>query len=672
MRGKRSKRADPKKRKPAVAATGQRTPLARFANAAGQKAKQRTINEELETSKEARDFSEAIVDTVRESMVVLDSAMRVLKANRSFYRMFKVRPADIEGKSIYEVNDGQWNIPSLRRFLDEILPRNAFFNDLEIDRFFDPIGQRCLLLNGRRVFQEGGGEPLILLAIEDVTDRRRGEEALRFSERRYRRLFESTKDGVLIVNQETCKIIDANPFMTQLLGYSREEFIDKTLWSLGLFGDERASRAPLEQLQEKGHLRLDDLVLSTKTGERRVVELVANLCPEDGHSVIQCNIRDTTRRNEAEVALGQSEERFRQLADAIPQLVWTALPTGETDYLNKRWFEYTGVTDEAQLKAGWLYATHADDRGKTLTYWQQALDNEADFGVEHRIFTRTGYRWFKTRAAPIRNAQGEIVRWFGTSTDIDDVVKARETLAHHQVELEDLVLQRTSELQNSNKQLEAFVYTIAHDLRAPLRSMEGFSTMLLEQAGEALNERCRDYALRIRHSAQHMDALLMDLLGFSRASQQRIELSPVPLESAMQIALSNLEQEIQTTQARVEATGPWPSVQAHEPTLVQVLVNLVSNALKFVRAGVPSLVRVHAEPQGEFVRVFVEDNGIGIKPEHHEQIFRLFTRLEGGRYPGTGIGLAIVQKGVERMGGRVGLESTPGQGSRFWFDLRAV
>jgi len=202
--------------------------------------------------------------------------------------------------------------------------------------------------------------------------------------------------------------------------------------------------------------------------------------------------------------------------------------------------------------------------------------------------------------------------------------------------------------------------------------MEGFSTLLLEQAGPALDERSRDYATRIRNSAQHLDTLLMDLLGFSRVSQQRMELTPVPLEPVVQSALSQLEEEIQRKTACVEASGPWPSVRAHEPTLTQAFVNLFSNALKFVGDDMPPVVRVRAEEQGEFVRVFVEDNGIGIKPEHHEQIFRLFTRLDGERYPGTGIGLAIVQKGIERMGGRVGLESTPGQGSRFWFDLRAV
>ena len=248
--------------------------------------------------------------------------------------------------------------------------------------------------------------------------------------------------------------------------------------------------------------------------------------------------------------------------------------------------------------------------------------------------------------------------------------RAQAQLTDRAGQLEGLVAERTAELTATNKQLEAFVYSIAHDLRAPLRAMQGFSAMLVEEAGAALSETGKDYADRINKSAQFMDALLSDLLAFSRISQQRVELTSVNLETVVESVLSRLQKDIQEKNARVESSGPWPAVLAHEPTLAQVLFNLVSNALKFCRPDSPPQIRLHAEEQGRFVRVWVEDNGIGIAPDHQDQIFRLFTRLHGEKYPGTGIGLAIVQKGVERMGGRVGVESTPGQGSRFWFELR--
>jgi signal transduction histidine kinase len=264
--------------------------------------------------------------------------------------------------------------------------------------------------------------------------------------------------------------------------------------------------------------------------------------------------------------------------------------------------------------------------------------------------------------------------------------------------LEELVARRTAELTATNQQLEAFVYSIAHDLRAPLRSMQGFSTLLLAEVGSHLSVTGRDYAERVRHSAQFMDAMLLDLLDFSRISQQRVRLIPVNLKPVVESVLARLQTEIQEKHARVDNAGPWPAVEAHEPTLAQVLSNLVGNALKFIAPNVPPQIRVRAEERMEgameqrpggpsaanpttpaslqpatgarWVRVWVEDNGPGIAPDYQAQIFRLFTRLDGEMYAGTGIGLAIVQKGVERMGGRVGVESQAGQGSRFWFELR--
>jgi signal transduction histidine kinase len=248
--------------------------------------------------------------------------------------------------------------------------------------------------------------------------------------------------------------------------------------------------------------------------------------------------------------------------------------------------------------------------------------------------------------------------------------QAKALLTDRAGQLEALVAERTSALTATNQQLEAFVYSIAHDLRAPLRAMQGLSTMLVAKAGADLDETGRDYANRIKKSAQFMDAMLLDLLAFSRISQQRLELAPVNLETVVETVLARLQEEIREKNARVESSGPWPVVLAHEATLAQVLFNLANNALKFVAKDVPPAVRLRAEDQRDCIRVWVEDNGPGIEPRHQSEIFGVFTRLDGEKYAGTGIGLAIVQKGVERMGGRVGVESAAGQGSRFWFELR--
>jgi len=261
------------------------------------------------------------------------------------------------------------------------------------------------------------------------------------------------------------------------------------------------------------------------------------------------------------------------------------------------------------------------------------------------------------------------------------LMEAKAALADEAVLLERLVAERTAELTSTNKQLEAFVYTIAHDLRAPLRAMQGFSMMLIDNEGEALSATGQDHAQNISKSARFMDALLTDILALASITQQRIELVPTKLRTIVQAVLSRLAEEIQQHNALIETIGPWPTVLAHAPTLSQVLFNLLSNALKFTKPEVPPQIRLRVEEapssnpsakpiQPGFVRVWVEDNGIGIAPEHQEQIFRLFMRLHRDTYSGTGVGLAIAQKGVERMGGTLGVESSLGQGSRFWFQLR--
>jgi len=245
----------------------------------------------------------------------------------------------------------------------------------------------------------------------------------------------------------------------------------------------------------------------------------------------------------------------------------------------------------------------------------------------------------------------------------DQFERSNEELRRHRDHLEELVGERTAEL-------EAFAYSISHDLRAPLRAMHGFSQALLEDYADRLDPTGQDYARRIVAAAQRMDTLILDLLTYSHLGRAEMRLGPVRLGCVVEQALAALEADIEERGTQVAVEEPLPQVAADHATLVRVVGNLLSNAIRFVAPDVCPRVRVWAEERGERIRLWVEDNGIGIPPQYHERIFRVFERLHGiETYPGTGIGLAIVKKGVERMGGRVGLESEIGQGSRFWIEL---
>jgi PAS domain S-box-containing protein len=266
-----------------------------------------------EELREAAEYSEAIIETVRGPLVVLDADLRVTSANRSFYTLFSLKAGETEGKLIYEVGSHEWDIPRLRELLEEIVPRNNAFNDFEVDHEFASLGRRQMLLNARRMYGERHETRGILLAIEDVTQRRRMEHDLGSSELRYRRLFETAQDGILILDADSGEITDVNPFLEGLLGYSKGELLGRRLWEIGFFKDEAASRQAFLVLQEKGYIRYEDLPLESKDGRTMEVEFVSNAYTIDGGKVIQCNVRDITDRRLAEVALKRSELLYRSL-----------------------------------------------------------------------------------------------------------------------------------------------------------------------------------------------------------------------------------------------------------------------------------------------------------------------------------------------------------------------
>jgi len=259
----------------------------------------------------AQEYAESIVATVREPLLVLDPTLHVRSANRSFYRTFRVDPDETVGRFVYDLGDGQWDIPALRTLLEEIVPGNSAFDDFEVEHDFEHLGRRTMLLNARRFSPEGKHE-LVLLSIEDVTERRRMAREIASSEVRYRRLFEAAHDGILLVDPETRRITDANPFMVGLLGYHRDELLGKELWEIGLLHDEGASREAFGTLRETGSIRYEDLPLRSKDGTRRDVEFVSNVYREGDRDVIQCNIRDTTDR----VLMEQERRQHHQATEA--------------------------------------------------------------------------------------------------------------------------------------------------------------------------------------------------------------------------------------------------------------------------------------------------------------------------------------------------------------------
>ncbi|MCI0349235.1 MAG: ATP-binding protein, partial [Acidobacteriales bacterium] len=232
---------------------------------------------------------------------------------------------------------------------------------------------------------------------------------------------------------------------------------------------------------------------------------------------------------------------------------------------------------------------------------------------------------------------------------------------------------RTAHLNDALQTMETFTYSIAHDLRGPLRAMVGFSGLIFEEFSGALEDRGKDYLHRIRDAAHRMDRLVCDLLIYGRLTHVDATSVPVSLDQAVKKVLDDLHVEIQTRNARIDVQGPLARIMGSPVLVNHVLVNVIDNALKFMPPGKTPHVVIHSTHNDDAVQLHIRDNGIGIAPEYHTKIFSLFARLhKPSEYSGTGIGLALVKKAMDRMLGKVGVESTIGRGSCFWLEFRAA
>ena len=365
-------------------------------------------------------------------------------------------------------------------------------------------------------------------------------------------------------------------------------------------------------------------------------------------------------------SLTDGERQFRELADAMPQIVWGARPDGQFDYYNHRWYEFTGRPEGSDGDSSWADVVHPDDQAESLRLWRSAILSGDAYEIEYRLKRRDGeYRWHLTRALPVRDQSKTITRWFGTCTDID---ARRRT--------EDRLRASTAALVHSNRELEEFASVASHDLQEPLRKVQAFVGCLRDEQAATLNAEGLDYLDRIQNAAKRMTILVSDLLEISTLSSKGRPFAPVDLNEVIADVLSDLETRLAQTGGTVEVE-PLPIVESDPVQMRQLFQNLIGNALKFHREDAAPVVRVSATivdsreitgrgGEGSTCRISVADNGIGFDEKYLDRVFTIFQRLHGrGEYEGTGIGLAICRKIVERHGGTITARSQLGQGATF-------
>jgi PAS domain S-box-containing protein len=497
-------------------------------------------------------------------------------------------------------------------------------------------------------------------------------KALIRSETQYRAIVETATDAIVVIDARgTVRAV--NPACKALFGYTAEEMVGRNVSTLMPDADGAAHDGYLVGIRR-------ELVGRRKDGAEFPFELSVAQWESGGERFYTGLMRDVSARKAAEALLRSSERAAAEAARFLQSVIDGAIDPifvkdleGRFLLANGRTAEVFGVPLERVRGCrdeDFLPREVAD----AVTRIDQEVIRRACPVMQEEVIPEGGeQRVYLTTKTPLLDADGKVAGVIGVARDITDRNRAQAEVLRLNAELEARVVERTRQLAEANAELDGFAHTVAHDLRAPLRSMRGFSQVLIEDYGEALDEAARDYLVRIAKGAERMDMLIQDLLAYARVGREDLQLSPVSFDMVVAEAGRQIEATLKEARADIDVSGPLPAVLAHRPVLVQVVVNLLSNAVKFVPAGRKPKIRIDAERRGLCVRLWISDNGIGIAPEHQGRIFGVFQRLHGmSDYAGTGVGLAIVRRGVERMGGTAGVESEPGKGSRFWVELKGA
>ncbi len=599
--------------------------------------------------------------------------------------------------------------------------------------------------------------------------RKKTQEALQDSEKRYRRLFEASKEGVLILDADTGKVVDVNPFLLQLLGYSYDALCGKYIWELGEFKDIAASKYAFKTLQDKEYVQYDDLPLETNDGQCIAVEFVSNVYLVDHRKVVQCNIRDITKRKKTDEALRKSEHRYRDLFNSMQEGFYIAKILYDEDGKPQDYL-YLDINPVFERIMGISRDQIVGKRLKELTpdvssHWLNIFKKVVLTGTPaysefysksfHRYFKAMAYRPFEGQFAVLvdditerKQAEAEIAHmasfpmlnpnpiiemdltgkilfcnpaaeslfpdlrqqeqghplladWEAIvhsiyESNLKDIIMREVNIrghwyqqAIHYVEVmkciriygsditlwkeaEKELMNRAAQLEDANEELESFSYSVSHDLRAPLRAIDGFSRIILRQQEDKFDEEIRHQFNLIRENTKMMGVLIDDLLSFSKVQKTDMKISVIDMDQLArkvwhEILTANKERELELRITEIL------SGYGDQTLIRQVLVNLISNTIKFTRDRKPGIVEISSYKQGDKVVYCLKDNGAGFDMAHYDKLFGVFQRLHSSEeYEGTGVGLAIVQRIVRRHRGHVWAESEVDKGATFYFTLSST
>ncbi len=744
-----------------------------------------TLQKQLE--KELQDsnmFLERVMQSIPCALFALDREGRFVQMNPAGYDLFGYECSDIIGQH-FRLIISEETSQQLEGPLRQLLGRGERLAAWEVDITRKDGSRRTISLSAMPLMDEGNITGMVGVA-PDVTDQKETERQLRESEDRHRTIFDAMNDAIFIHCARSGRIIDVNRRAQEMYGYSHEEMCSNNVAEMSGPGFTQEAALAILHRVAAGEPELFEWLARHRNGTTFWVEVNVKKVMLDGAARLLAVARDITERKRSVSVIQESEEKFRALADNIAQFAWMADSGGRIVWFNKRWYDYTGTTAEEMGNDGWWqkvqHPAYLDAVREKLS---RCFDTGEPWEDTMPLCGKDGnYRWFLSRAIPIRDGAGRVTRWFGTNTDITERREIEESLRHTEERLslaqqaagigiwswevgteeptfstnyfkilgvdrqplsfegflellhpddrqsvhdefirvlreggqfesefrvqmtdaqerwimgrgrvyadetgtpqrmtgiisditehkqdEDELKRIMDDLARSNRELEQFAYVASHDLKEPLRMVTSYLRLLEKKYGERLDEKAGQYINFAVDGAERMDRLIDGLLRYSRITSRSADFVMVDTNAVFAEAVANLEQAIRESGAEVTRDG-LPQVRGDEMQLMMLMQNLIGNALKYRKEGLPPWVHVTANREGREWVFAVRDNGIGIEPEHHARIFQIFQRLHTQKeYPGTGIGLASCKKIVEHHHGRIWLESIPGEGSTFFFSI---
>ena len=653
--------------------------------------------------KDALAYTESVVNTVREPLLVLDADFSVRSANRSFYQVFGLTKEAVENQRLYDVADREWDLPQLHRLLEEILQEQDSVEDFELEHVFPSIGSKIMLLNGRKLWREGTKTKSLLLAFEDITERKRSERELKDNERRQAALVaigdqmrqtgdirsliaSSLKIAVdtLGVNRAGYGTVDAAGEYLTIEGDWGDGTVSSIVgrYRLEDYGDELSGRFNRGEFISISDVRTNPTT-ARDSGRWEALQIRAAInvpLLEHGRCSAMLFLHCSTPRvwtdsdlnfvRKAVDRIWSAVERDRAVQELKASEEFTrSILASSPDFVSVMDLDGRLVTTEQGAKA----ATLDNPRPCVSDGWAQAWGESKDEAEAALAAARQGQttrfeavrpsskrkpKWWEVVVAPIYDGTAKPVRILSLARDITE----RKCAEHERERL-------TGELRRSNEELLQFAHIVAHDLQSPLRGVSGYAELVHRNARERLSEEDGELLGGIVDSAKRMGRLVDSLLRYAQVGKGEIERARVDMNEVLEATLESLQVELREQGTAVLRDGNLDAVLGDSVQLLQLMQNLIGNALKYARPGVQPEVRVSSVEKDGTCIFSVTDNGEGIALEYQAQIFEPLKRLHGPDIPGTGLGLAVCERIVKRHGGRIWVDSELNSGSTFYFSL---